>query len=112
MGLLSSAHDCSEGGLAVAVAESAIAGKLGAEIQAALPDRWDAAMFGESQSRIVVSLREVDLPELQAIAGKHRVPVTKLGTVGGDRLLFADVSVSLRDASDAWEHGFEAATAE
>ncbi|MDY7012480.1 MAG: phosphoribosylformylglycinamidine synthase subunit PurL, partial [Cyanobacteriota bacterium] len=63
-GWLSSAHDCAEGGLAVALAECCIGGGLGAEID--LPPtaktlRWDEVLFGEAASRIVVSLK----PEFQ-----------------------------------------------
>jgi phosphoribosylformylglycinamidine synthase II len=63
-GWLSSAHDCAEGGLAVALAECCIGGELGAEID--LPPvtrirRWDEVLFGEAASRIVVSLK----PEFQ-----------------------------------------------
>jgi phosphoribosylformylglycinamidine synthase len=109
-GLLSSAHDCSEGGLAVAVAESAVTGKLGATLTAPLPRRWDAALFGESQSRIVVSLPEESLGALERMAAQRNVPLTRLGTVGGDTLDMGGASVPLSAAADAWEHGFERAT--
>ena len=58
LGQLVSAHDCSEGGLAVTLAECAIQGKIGFTGDFPVPDRWDAALFGEKQSRIVVSLPE------------------------------------------------------
>jgi phosphoribosylformylglycinamidine synthase len=66
-GWVSSAHDCAEGGIAVALAESCIAGELGAEINLGLTSeslerRWDEILFGESASRIVVSVA----PEQQA----------------------------------------------
>lgn len=109
-GLISSAHDCSDGGLAVALAESAITGKTGATISHALPERWDAALFGEGQSRIVVSLSTDRLTELQAMADELEVPMCEFGTVGGNTLTFSDISVPLEAAADAWEHGFERAT--
>ncbi|MEQ9669090.1 phosphoribosylformylglycinamidine synthase subunit PurL [Coleofasciculus sp. G2-EDA-02] len=64
---LRSAHDCAEGGLAVALAECCISGGLGAEIElglaeASLERRWDEILFGESASRILVSVK----PEAQA----------------------------------------------
>ena len=57
-GIVHSAHDCSDGGLAVALAESCITGNIGFTASFAMPGRWDAALFGESESRIVVSLPE------------------------------------------------------
>jgi phosphoribosylformylglycinamidine synthase len=66
-GWVNSAHDCGEGGLVVALAESCIAGKLGAEINLGVTSeslelRWDELLFGESASRILVSVN----PEQQA----------------------------------------------
>ena len=89
--VVNSAHDCSDGGLAVAVAECAIAGGLGAEITAAVGGRWDAALFGEGQSRIVVSLSADRLPELGAICEDEQVPYLVLGTVSGADLTFGDL---------------------
>jgi phosphoribosylformylglycinamidine synthase len=101
-GLLHSAHDCSDGGLAVALAESCSgpfglpsddaasdASVIGARV--ALPQAWsavrpDAALFGESQSRIVVSLAPEHWDDLQALARRHGVPIHRLGETGGDRL--------------------------
>ncbi len=61
-GLIQSAHDCSEGGLAVAIAESCISGKLTAQIQLANPEDFNLTqfLFGESASRIVVSVKNGD----------------------------------------------------
>jgi len=106
--LLRSAHDCSEGGLAVAIAESAILGGLGAELTIEIPDRWDAALFGETQSRIVVSVRKKDLARLEELAEAADVPALRLGTVSGRRVNFGSVcDVSLEAATNAWGHGFE-----
>ncbi len=96
--LLSSAHDCSEGGLAVALAESCISGHTGAQINLdKMPlMRKDALLFGESASRAVVSLDKKNLPALEAAAKKHGVAITVLGATGGDRLKingFMDVTV-------------------
>ncbi len=68
-GLLSSAHDCSDGGLAVALAECAAWGGLGLDA-AGLPidGRLDAALFGEAQSRIVVSLPPSGVDDLRRLA--------------------------------------------
>ncbi len=84
-GLLSSAHDCAEGGLAVCLAESAMGaegGPVGAGITLddALPAT--ALLFGEAQGRIVVSCPESALPAVLAAADEHGVPAARIGTVG------------------------------
>jgi phosphoribosylformylglycinamidine synthase len=92
-GHVRSAHDCSEGGLAVAIAESAIGDRermVGADIDlsafGALPPR--AVMFGEAQGRILLSAP--DPAPVLAIAERHGVPAWRIGTVraGSDRLSF------------------------
>ena len=106
--LLRSAHDCADGGLAVALAESAFAGGLGLDSgETALGDRRDAALFGEAGARAVVSARLAALPALEALATEHGVAVTLLGTVGGDRLrIGADgVDLPLADAEAAYRGG-------
>ncbi|MBI3988534.1 MAG: phosphoribosylformylglycinamidine synthase subunit PurL [candidate division NC10 bacterium] len=89
-GLIASAHDCSDGGLAVALADSCISGVeglLGIEVELQRGIRPDALLFGESQSRIVLSLREEALPALRRIADGHGVPLHVLGRVRGSRFL-------------------------
>jgi phosphoribosylformylglycinamidine synthase len=95
-GLVKSAHDCSDGGLAVALAESCITGNIGARLE--LPDtvefaantRLDAVLFGETQSRIVISTQPENLPRLQELARAAGVPLSYLGLVGGERLMISD----------------------
>ena len=112
-GLVASGHDVSDGGIAVAIAESAIIGGLGAVIDESLGDRWDAAMFGESQSRILVSVPSGKLSDLESLAAAQDVPMVAIGVVGGDSLSFGDsISVPLNNASDAWKNGFSAATSD
>ncbi|MBE3091405.1 MAG: phosphoribosylformylglycinamidine synthase II, partial [Candidatus Atribacteria bacterium] len=84
--LVSSAHDCSEGGLAITLAESCIKGKKGARIKIKNKMRSDALLFGESQSRIIVSINPKNLPLLQDIADKYQVPLLVLGSVEGEKL--------------------------
>jgi len=85
--LLASAHDLSDGGLAVALAECGLRAEapgLGAviDLPAGLPVH--IALFSESPSRMIVTTR--DEAALRALADRHRVPIARLGTVGGDRL--------------------------
>lgn len=82
--ILKSAHDCAEGGLAVALAECSIAGGLGlsAKYQAEISPA--AAFFGESQNRVLISLNQDKLGELEKLAAEYSLPLSKLGQVGGE----------------------------
>ena len=91
-GLAASAHDCSDGGLAVALAECCIWGKLGAKVT--LPGeedglRLEARLFGESASRIVLSARPEEAEHIRDLASQEGVPAFVLGKVGGDGLTIA-----------------------
>src|SRR3989441_8892309 len=88
-GWLSSAHDCSEGGASIAVAECAALGGLGAEVILPAAPRADIALFGEAPSRFVLSLPEHRLRDFQALAAARSVALTILGRTGGDRLRIA-----------------------
>jgi phosphoribosylformylglycinamidine synthase II len=84
-GLLHSAHDCAEGGLAICLAESAIGNEeqyfgIDAELHDELPTA--ALLFGESQGRIVISCAPESLERVQAGAEKRGVPCRRIGTVG------------------------------
>jgi phosphoribosylformylglycinamidine synthase len=86
-GLVRSAHDLSEGGLAVALAESCISGGVGANVELSANGlRSDVALFSESQSRIVLTAAPERAEELKVAIAASGVPVEIIGTVGGDRL--------------------------
>ncbi|MSR64995.1 MAG: phosphoribosylformylglycinamidine synthase subunit PurL [Verrucomicrobiae bacterium] len=103
-GLLKSAHDCSEGGLAVALAECCISNRevpLGANVDLApltqgKSIRNDALLFGETQSRVIVTCRKENLRSVQLFLERRNVPVTLLGQVGGDMLI-------VRSGDNAWQ---------
>ena len=108
--IVNSAHDCSDGGLAVALAESCIAGNIGFIASFETTGRWDAALFGETESRIVVSLPEDWLTQLRRLCSGEGVPTVVLGRVGGSRLnLGNNIDLDLHDADDAWSGGLERA---
>jgi phosphoribosylformylglycinamidine synthase II len=89
-GLVRSAHDVGEGGLAVALAECCFSGPgapLGAVIELEGSIRPDALLFGESQSRVIVSLRRRYLGRLRELAADADVPMAVLGEVRGRRLI-------------------------
>ena len=118
-GLLVSAHDCSEGGLAVTLAESALLGGCGFRgIDLPSPlgrgaggeGRLDTAFFGEVQGRVVVSLhpesfRQAGGPaRLQDIARELLVPTTRLGrTLESDAFAFGPIATTVPDLRAAWE---------
>jgi len=84
-GLLHSAHDCAEGGLAVCLAESALADAerpLGVEVRLTDDLPPAALLFGEAQGRIVVSCAPADVARVLETARRHGVPAAQIGTVG------------------------------
>ena len=113
-GLLRSAHDCSHGGLSVALAEACLAKGVGFASQAVrLRGRRDAALFGEKASRVVVSLLEEAVGELEALLNRVEVPYVRIGRTGGERLrLVTSIDVSLIDLGRAYDSGLESALSE
>ena len=115
-GLVSSAHDLSEGGLAVGLAECCMSNKekmIGAVINSLNSDiRTDALLFGESQSRIILSCKEKSLNRIKKIAKKHKTSLQVIGSTGGKRLMISDngnklIDVSLEELQDTWANALE-----
>lgn len=107
-GLIKSAHDCSEGGIAVALAECCFTAeehRIGAKVDLSVEIRKDALLFGESQSRIVVTVSQNKLPEFMMVAANyHTLSVKVIGKVGGDRLVINDlVNLPVSEMEKAWE---------
>jgi phosphoribosylformylglycinamidine synthase II len=104
-GLLHSAHDCAEGGIAIALAESCLLGDIGARVAIeelgegeGLINGAAGILFGESQSRFVISFAREALVRLHELAGRHSVPLRDLGSVGGERICVSRcIDVSLAD---------------
>ena len=107
-----SAHDCSDGGLAVALAECAVLGGFGFRGEAELAGRADAALFGEAQGRIVVSLvpesfRQAGGPaRLQDLARASGVTITRMGrTAAEDAFKFGPIETTVGELREAYESG-------
>jgi phosphoribosylformylglycinamidine synthase subunit PurL len=83
-GLLDAAHDVSDGGLAIALAESCLAGGHGCRVS--LPGDEFTFLFSESAARVVVAVMPGSEAEFAGLCAVHGVPATPLGTAGGDRL--------------------------
>ncbi len=81
-----SAHDVSEGGLFVALMESAMPRGLGLEVVSQPGIRKDAWLFGESQSRVVISVAAEQEETLERILIEHNQPFTRIGEIGGSRI--------------------------
>jgi len=115
-GVVKSAHDCSDGGLAVALAESCISQLvaretprlIGAEIDlSAIKDaRLDALLFGETQARVVISVAPLNAGKVLAQAKILGVPAAVIGKVGGAKLQMKlgdqSFSAELVELHDAW----------
>jgi phosphoribosylformylglycinamidine synthase len=94
-GLIRSAHDCAEGGVAVTLAECCFDAGFGAVVDVPAVDAAvamfadTAALFGESASRVIVSVETARTAELEALATEADVPVLVIGRVGGSRIRVA-----------------------
>ena len=107
-GIVRSAHDCAEGGLAVALAECCVAGGIGARIDAQADLPGAVALFSESQGRAVVTVAPAHFDALKTLAATHGTPCVRIGTVGGERLVIGDqVDVSLAEMRAAFEPTLE-----
>lgn len=112
-GLVRAAHDCSEGGLAVTLAEMAISGRIGAAITLEENLRADSLLFSESPSRIIVSARPEKVGDILALASEFQVPVKILGTCGGPTLNISAggkrlVNLDLEEMEAVWRGSLEA----
>jgi phosphoribosylformylglycinamidine synthase len=109
--LVSAVHDLSDGGLAVAIAEMAMASGIGASILAPPADAT-GAFFGEDQGRYLVTVAADFADDLQDLAKEAGIACARIGTAGGTRLKFADdhaISVAeLRRTHENWFPAFMA----
>ncbi len=109
-GKVTACHDISDGGLAAALAEMAMAGGIGAAIR--LPEgiaAKHAYLFGEDQARYVVTARPDGAAAIETTAAAAGVAVTRLGTVGGTDLAIADIAaISVAKLTEAHENWFPA----
>jgi phosphoribosylformylglycinamidine synthase len=115
-GLLRSAHDCSDGGLAVALAECCFSSlnrtAVGAEVDLGGTLSVTARLFSETPSRIIVSFEDAALGQMEEIAARVGCTLSILGRTGGDRLrIKADgnevIALGLADVENAWRASLE-----
>ena len=121
-GLAKSAHDCSDGGLAVALAECCILGDSGVGgfgsvgfvasdgFKDSVPARWDAALFGEAASRVLISVAFEQVDGVLATAEATGVPAMILGRTEGNNLSIGGlIDLSVRELASAWYGGLSSA---
>ncbi|GAB6991862.1 phosphoribosylformylglycinamidine synthase subunit PurL [Paenibacillus pini] len=107
-GLVNSAHDLSEGGLAAALAESCISGSIGAQVHVESELRSDFLMFSESQSRIILSTSKDKAAQLTDYIAGQGVPVQAIGIVEGSSLIIdingaSALNESVAGLKQVWE---------
>ena len=106
VGLLTSAHDLSDGGLSQGLVESCLRHMCG--VRVTLEGDPFVALFSESTARVLVTVPHDDLPRVEALAARHGVPVATLGTTGGDELVIEgqgvleQVEVNLLELRSTW----------
>jgi phosphoribosylformylglycinamidine synthase len=117
-GVIRSAHDCADGGIAVTLAECCFDTPFGVEVNltgvvdASNSYRDTATLFGESASRVVVSIAPGHLGALLRMAAAAGVPATEIGRVSGNRIQIAvdgraTVNESVADAERTWATAIE-----
>jgi phosphoribosylformylglycinamidine synthase len=113
-GLVTAAHDCSEGGIAVALAEGCVTGRelIGGEATLPAGARADLVLFGEGPSRVVVTVEAARAREFEGLMAESAIPWRWIGTTGGERLVIRVgaetlVDVDTTQLEQAWRTGFE-----
>jgi phosphoribosylformylglycinamidine synthase subunit PurL len=111
--LLASAHDLSDGGLAVALVEATLAGDVGATVELPAAQQPLLALVSESASRVLVAAAPAAAGGLLALAGTAGVPAARIGASGGDRLVVPGVlDLPLGRLRDAYEGALPSALGE
>jgi phosphoribosylformylglycinamidine synthase subunit PurL len=115
--LINSAHDCSEGGFAVAIAEALFnsQSQLGAEVIRSTPGiRADFALFGETQARIVISAKRINVETVLKMATDHKVPAALIGTVNASGILQIgqEIRVTVKEAEGVYKRAIPRAMGE
>ncbi|WP_219107042.1 phosphoribosylformylglycinamidine synthase subunit PurL [Austwickia sp. TVS 96-490-7B] len=117
-GLLAAAHDLSDGGLAIAVTEAAIAHGIGAHLDLTALQHRDTidtftALYAESTARCLIAVHATHLDDVHALAAEHGVPCVSVGRTGGEHVAVAGVGeVSVAELSAAHRRTIPAALGE
>jgi phosphoribosylformylglycinamidine synthase len=115
-GLINSIHDCSKGGLAIALAELCIINDIGASIDTKLIlnecNRLDDLLFSESHSRFIMAISDKSVNDVKTILNANDIPYSIIGSFKGNKISFDDISIEVSEARYAYnsierllEHG-------
>lgn len=108
-GFLLSAHDLAEGGLAIALAESALKGGWGFKVELDESLSPVEFLFSETQSRLIVSLSEENLPRLRMLSAKYLVDCFVIGHITGKNVIFGDIiNLPLSEVEAVWKSSLKA----
>jgi phosphoribosylformylglycinamidine synthase II len=112
--LIESAHDCSDGGLALALAEAGFVHDLGVDVNLETDLPSEFALFGEDASRVVISCDPANLQRIKEVAEVHGVAADLLGETVPEQFQLAvngevAVSAPISELRDVWEHALERA---
>ena len=109
--LINSAHDISEGGLAVALSECCIMNSfepIGCKIKFDYINRRDFELFGETQSRIIISADESNANDIFNVCEKHKTQILNIGFTGGDNLIINDeIEINLKNLIERYYNSIE-----
>lgn len=101
VGLVTCAHDLSDGGLAQTLVEAALRNDIG--VRVSIPGDAFVGLFAESAGRVLVSVKAEDVEQLRRLADQHGVPIMALGETGGDTLeVDGQFAVPLSVVRRAW----------
>ena len=105
---INSAHDCSEGGMIVAIAEMAILGGIGVDLDFKMTGRWDAALFGENQSLVVITAPPDEIKNTLDTVERFGVPFLEIGIVGGNRFFYSNgIDLSIVELTQHYMDGLQ-----
>jgi phosphoribosylformylglycinamidine synthase len=114
-GLVESAHDCADGGLAVVLVESTLPGGIGVNVRLSRQEMAvEFLLFGEDAGRVVVSCDPIQLPRIEQVAGEYGISADVLGETGTDRVEIAVgeqpvISASVEELRYSYEGALEKA---
>ena len=105
-GLVNSSHDCSSGGLAVAISECCALGNIGAKIDIPI-DSWETPLFGENKSMIIFSANPKKLKKITEICNMNSIPCENIGVVKSKKLIINNIiEIDLKEIHASWSSGF------
>ena len=108
--LINAAHDVSDGGLAVAIAEMTFGGSnIGADVKLESKLADDALLFGENHGRVVLEVTGACAGQVEKLAAKYKLPLKRIGRTAGDSIVVSVngeklISLSVKDAESIWKN--------